>query len=121
MVLCYQGKLCLFHGRNVERWLCAPKANHVCFADGILEIDFVVPNQIIFLLEQNVKSWLCGPSQIIFVPQIECTQLVSRTKPNDVVAADHMLNNGFVAKASTLKPRLSLLYLKAQMNDTNVS
>ena len=32
-----------------------------------------------------------------------------------------MLDVGFVAKASSLKPRPSLLYLEAQMSGTNVS
>jgi hypothetical protein len=32
-----------------------------------------------------------------------------------------MLNVGFVAKASSLMPRLSLLYLEAQMSGKNIS
>jgi hypothetical protein len=32
-----------------------------------------------------------------------------------------MLDDGFVAKARSLKPRLSLPYVEAQMNDRNVS
>jgi hypothetical protein len=32
-----------------------------------------------------------------------------------------MLDGGLVAKASSLKPRPSLLYLEAQMNGRNVS
>ena len=35
--------------------------------------------------------------------------------------ADQMLDGGFVAKASSLKRRSSLLYLEAQMNGRNVS
>ena len=42
-------------------------------------------------------------------------------KPNHVVAADRMLDGGFGAKASSLKPRSSVLYLEAQMNGRNVS
>ena len=44
-----------------------------------------------------------------------------RTKPKHIVAVDRMLDGGFVAKASSLKPRPSLLYLEAQMNGRYVS
>ena len=42
-------------------------------------------------------------------------------KASHVCAVDRMLEGGFVAKASSLKPRPSLLYLKAQINGKNVS
>ena len=43
------------------------------------------------------------------------------TKASHVCVADRMLEGGFVAKASSLKPRPSLLYLEAQINGKNVS
>ena len=43
------------------------------------------------------------------------------TKSSHVCVADQMLEGGFVAKASSLKPRPSLLYLEAQINGKNVS
>ena len=42
-------------------------------------------------------------------------------KTNRGCTADQMLEGGFVAKASSLKPRPSLLYLEAQINGRNVS
>ena len=42
-------------------------------------------------------------------------------KPNHIAAVDQMLDDGFVAKASSLKPRPSISYLEAQMNGRNVS
>ena len=98
--LSYQGNSCSCRGRSVGRWLCATKAKHVCFADKLLEIGFVAPNQ--------------------FVPRTECLKLALRTKPSQV-AEDRMLDDGFVAKASSLKPRPSILYLEAQMNGRLVS
>ena len=44
-----------------------------------------------------------------------------RTKPKHIVAVDRMLDGGFVAKASSLEPRPSHLYLEAQMNGRYVS
>src|ERR1700738_2860161 len=98
--LSYQGNSCSCRGRSVGRWLCATKAKHVCFADKLLEIGFVAPHQ--------------------FVPRTECLKLALRTKPSQV-AENRMLDDGFVAKASSLKPRPSLLYLEAQMNGRYVS
>ena len=43
------------------------------------------------------------------------------TKTNRVVATDRMLDGSFVTKASSLKPRPSILYLEAQMYGRNVS
>ena len=43
------------------------------------------------------------------------------TKTNRVVATDRMLDSSFVTKASSLKPRPSILYLEAQMYGRNVS
>lgn len=51
---------------------------------------------------QNVRRRFCG------------------TKANHVVATYQRLDNGIVAKASSLKSRLSLLYLKPQMKGINV-
>ena len=42
-------------------------------------------------------------------------------KENRGCAADQMLEGGFVAKASSLKPRPSLLYLEAKIAGRNVS
>jgi hypothetical protein len=42
------------------------------------------------------------------------------TKANHICAADGMLDGGFVAKASSIKPRPSLLYLDGQMKGRNV-
>ena len=98
--LSYQGNSCSCRGRSVGRWLCATKAKHVCFADKLLEIGFVAPNQ--------------------FGPRTECLKLALRTKPSQV-AKDRMLDDGFVAKASSLKPRPSILYLEVQMNGRLVS
>ena len=44
-----------------------------------------------------------------------------RTKPKHIVAVDRELDGGFVAKASSLEPRPSHLYLEAQMNGRYVS
>src|ERR1700737_5658393 len=96
----YQGNSCSCRGRSVGRWLCATKAKHVCFEHKLLEIGFVASNQ--------------------FVPRTECLKLALWTKPSQV-AEDRMLDNGFVAKASSLKPRPSILYLEAQMNGRLVS
>ena len=43
------------------------------------------------------------------------------TKASHVCVVDRILEGGFVAKASSLKPRPSLLYIKAQINGKNVS
>ena len=43
------------------------------------------------------------------------------TKVSHVCAIDCMLEGSFVAMASGLKPRPSLLYLEAQINGKNVS
>jgi hypothetical protein len=43
------------------------------------------------------------------------------TKANRVCAADGMFDVGFVAKASSLMPRPSLLYLEAQLSGRKVS
>src|ERR1700737_3715987 len=98
--LSYQGNLCSCRGQRVGWWLCAIKAKRVCFADKLLEIGFVAPNQ--------------------FGPRTECLKLALRTKPSQV-AEDRMLDDGFVAKASSLKPRPSLLNLEAQINGRYVS
>ena len=48
--------------------------------------------------------------------------MVSRnTMANYVVVVNRMLDGGFVAKASNLKPKPSILYLEAQINAKNVS
>ena len=51
----------------------------------------------------------------------DCPNNKVSTKASHVCAADRMLEGGFVAKASSLKPRPSLLYLEAQINGKNVS
>ena len=51
---------------------------------------------------------------------IGCSGLIM-LKTNHVVAADRILDGGFLAKASSLKPKPSLLCLQAQMNARNVS
>ena len=43
------------------------------------------------------------------------------SKENHVCDTDQMLEGGFVPKASSLRPRPSLLYLEAQINRRNVS
>ena len=45
-----QGKSCLCRRWNIERWFYATKVNHVCSVEKLLEIGFVVPNEIIFVL-----------------------------------------------------------------------
>ena len=42
-------------------------------------------------------------------------------KANYVVAVDYILQGGFVANPSSLKPRPNLLYLKAQIIERNIS
>ena len=51
----------------------------------------------------------------------DCPDNKVSTKTSHVCAADRMLEGGFEAKASSLKPRPSLLYLEAQINGKNVS
>ena len=51
----------------------------------------------------------------------DCPDNKVSTEASHVCAADRMLEGGFVAKASSLKPRPSLLYLEAQINGKNVS
>ena len=51
----------------------------------------------------------------------DCPNNKVSTKASHVCAADRMLEGGFVAKASSLKPRPSFLYLEAQINGKNVS
>ena len=51
----------------------------------------------------------------------DCPDNKVSAKASHVCAADQMLEGGFVAKASSLKPRPSLLYLEAQINGKNVS
>ena len=53
--------------------------------------------------------------------QTACSDNKMSVKTNHVCAADQMLEGGYVAKASSLKPRPSLLYLEAQINGKNVS
>ena len=43
------------------------------------------------------------------------------TKPKHIVVVDRMLDDGLVAKASSLEPRPSHLYLEALMNGRYVS
>ena len=51
--LWYQTKSCLCCGRNARNWFYDTKPNHMC-------------------RRWNVKSWLCGPSLIMSLPQTEC-------------------------------------------------
>ena len=51
----------------------------------------------------------------------DCPDNKVSSKASHVCAVDRMLEGGFVAKASSLKPRPSLLYLEAQINGKNVS
>ena len=51
----------------------------------------------------------------------DCPDNKVSTKASYVCAIDRMLEGGFVAKASSLKPKPSLLYQKAQINGKNVS
>ena len=52
---------------------------------------------------------------------VDCLDNKVSTNASHVCPADRMLEGGFVAKASSLKPRPSLLYLKAQINGMNIS
>lgn len=56
----------------------------------------------------------------MFVPWAKCERIPCRTKTNHVVDADQMLDGGFVAKASCLKPDPSFLYFDAKMSGRNV-
>ena len=51
----------------------------------------------------------------------DCPNNKVSTKASHICAANRMLEGGFVAKASSFKPRPSLLYLEAQINGKNVS
>ena len=51
----------------------------------------------------------------------DCPDNKVSTKASHVCTVDQMLEGGFIAKASSLKPRPSLLYLEAQINGKNVS
>ena len=42
-------------------------------------------------------------------------------KANHVCGADQLLEGGFMAKFGSLRPKLSLLYLKAKINKKNLS
>ena len=53
--------------------------------------------------------------------EVACLDNNVSTMTNHVRIADQILEGGFVAKASSFKPRLSLLYLEAQINKMNIS
>jgi hypothetical protein len=53
--------------------------------------------------------------------QMACPDNKVNVKKNRGCTADQMLEGGFVAKASSLKPRPSLLFLEAEINGRNVS
>ena len=59
---------------------------------------------------------LVVPNPFIFMPWTKFKKLDLCTKTNHVCIADRILESGFVATASTLKARPSLLCLEAQMN-----
>ena len=52
---------------------------------------------------------------------VDCPDNKVSTKASHICVADQMLKGGVVAKASSLKPRPSHLYLEAQINGKNVS
>ena len=140
MAMCYQGKSCLFHTQTIRNWLCGTKPNHIFAVVGTCKVGFADQTKPYLSCRQNVRSWICGTrpnhvcavgemlevgfivlNQIIFVPQTECLKLALRTKPNHIVTVDRMLDDGFVTKASSLKPRPTIVHLEPQMNDRNVS
>ena len=51
----------------------------------------------------------------------DCLDNMVSTKASHICVDDRMLEGGFVAKASNLKPKPSLLYLEARINGKNVS
>jgi hypothetical protein len=53
--------------------------------------------------------------------QAACPDNKVSVETNRGCTADQMLEGGFMAKASSLKPRPNLLYLEAKINDRNVS
>jgi hypothetical protein len=53
--------------------------------------------------------------------QAVCPDNKVSVKTNRGCIADKMLEGGFVAKASSLKPKLTILYLEAKINGRNVS
>jgi hypothetical protein len=53
--------------------------------------------------------------------QATCRDNKVSVKTNRGCTADQMLEGGFVANASSLKPRPNILYLKDEINDRNVS
>jgi hypothetical protein len=122
VVLCHQGKSCLCRGRNVRRWFCATKANYDCAADGMLEGGFVSPRQIVFVPRMVCKIMVFryqGKSYFGRGPNVR--KLPWDAKTNRIIAVNWMFDVGFVAKASSLMPRPSLLYLEAQLSGRKVS
>jgi hypothetical protein len=120
--LCHQGKSCLCRGRNVRRWLCATKENYDCTTDRTLEGGFVSPRQIMYVPQIVCKIMVLqylGRSYFGRGPNVR--KLPWGTKTNHVVAVNWMLDIGFVAKASSLRPRPSFLYLETKMSGRNVS
>jgi hypothetical protein len=122
VALFHQGISCLCHGRNVRRWLCATKANYDCAGDGMLEGGFVSPRQIMFV------PWMVCKILVMRYQGNSCCgrgpnvgKLPWGAKTNHVVVVNWMLDVGFVAKASSLTPMPSLLYLEAQISTRNIS
>ena len=100
-VLYYQGKSCLHRGQDVRRWLYGTKTTMcaswmVCYKMALL-------HQSNFFLHRrpNVGTFPCG------------------IKKNHVVVVDQMLDIDMVAKASSVNPRPSFLYLEARMYGRN--
>ena len=97
----------------------------------MLEIGFMVPNNHIYTVDKMLEVGLVGQNiknVALFSQGKSCVshkRNVIRwhcgTKSNHVVAEDQMLDGGFVAKASSLKPMPILLYILAQINGGIVS
>ena len=64
---------------------------------------------------QNVRRWFCGTNANHVFGGRNVRICTCHTKANDVIVADQNLDDGFVAKASSLNPNPNLLDLKAHI------